>query len=251
MGNRSWTDDQLLNAIARESSWRGVLRALGLKATSTGSMRAVQRRASELELDTSHFRRNRKWTDYQLRDAVRQSGSWREVADRMLLSSGGETALRLKGNAVRLGLDTEHLEPNLPPPSPKHLIRDSQPTELRNAAPTVAAAWFALRGLPVAIPSEPQEYDLLVTAADGIYRVQVKSTTSRAPNGSWQVGIAQRPDKFGRRIPYNPSNVDCFVVINADGDLYLIPIQAVAGYTSIYLSAYGEYKVGDISSLLN
>jgi hypothetical protein len=251
VGKYSWTDDQLFKAVTRETSWRGVLRALGLKATSTGSMRAIQQRAAQLGLDTTHFRRNRKWSDRQLRDAMSQSTSWREVADRIGLSPEGATELRLKGHAVRMGLDIGHLESKKPRPSIEHLTRESQSVELRNAAPTVAAAWFALRGLPVAIPSEPQEYDLLVTAPDGIHRVQVKSTTSLASNGTWQVGIAQRPDKFGRRIPYDPSNIDVFVVINAEGDLYVIPIEAVAGYTAIYLSAYGDYKVGDVSSLLN
>jgi hypothetical protein len=251
MGNRTWTDDQLLKAVTRETSWRGVLRELGLKPTSTGSLRAVQRRATHLGLDTSHLRRNRKWSDLQLRDAVSRSTSWREVADLIGLSPNGGTAVRLKGHAVRLGLAIAHLEEKTPLPSLEQLTLESQSAELRNAAPTVAAAWFALRGLPVAFPSEPQEYDLLVTAPDGIYRVQVKSTTSFAPNGNWQVGIAQRPDKHGWRIPYDPSNIDVFVVINGDGDLYLIPIEAVAGYTAIYLGAYGDYKVGDVSSLLS
>jgi hypothetical protein len=36
-----------------------------------------------------------------------------------------------------------------------------QPTMLRVAAPAMAMAWFALRGCAVALPVEPQEYDLL------------------------------------------------------------------------------------------
>jgi hypothetical protein len=214
-------------------------------------MRVVQQRARQLGLDTTHFRRNRKWSDRELRDAVRQSTSWREVADQIGLSPEGGTGLRLKGHAVRMGLGIAHLEDKNPRPSIEHLTPDSESSELRKAAPLVAAAWFALRGLPVAIPSEPQEYDLLVTGPDSIYRVQVKSTTSFASNGKWQVGIAQRPDKSGRRIPYDPTKIDVFVIINAEGDLYVIPIEVVAGYTAIYLSAYSDYKVGDVSSLLS
>ncbi|MDX6283024.1 MAG: endonuclease, partial [Kribbellaceae bacterium] len=37
-------------------------------------------------------------------------------------------------------------------------------------------AWFAMRGCAVALPVEPQLYDLLVTTPDGIQRVQIKSS---------------------------------------------------------------------------
>lgn len=106
----------------------------------------------------------------------------------------------------------------------------------------------------MALPSEPQEYDLLVTTPDGIQRVQVKSTTSVARNGSWQVGIGHRPyslENSGDRIPYDPDNLDLFVVINGDGDIYVIPITAVAGLVGIYLDAYSQYRAGSVSSLLN
>ena len=48
-----------------------------------------------------------------------------------------------------------------------------------------------------------------------------------------------------------PSDVDLFAILTGDGDLYLIPIEAVAGYTAIYLSAYADYRVGSVASLLN
>lgn len=102
-------------------------------------------------------------------------------------------------------------------------------------------------------PIEPQEYDLLVTGPRQVMRVQVKSTTSLTSNGKWQVGIGQRPHsvtKTGARALYDPESIDLFAVINGVGDSYLIPMHVVAGLTGIYLSAYGDYKVGDVSSLL-
>jgi PD-(D/E)XK endonuclease len=255
MTKRTWTDEQLRDAVARQSSWRGALRALGLKSTSSGSMRTVQRRSIHLGLETSHFRRNRKWSDHQLKDAVKTSTTWDEVIERVGLSKEGGTALRLKGHAVRLGLDVSHLKP-LPEqrPSIEHLTSEANAAELRNAAPALATAWFSLRGLPVAVPSEPQAYDLLVTTPAGFQRVQVKTTTFAVGNGTWQVSIGHRPyilDKTASKEPYDPETIDCFFIINGAGDLYLIPIEAVAGYTAIYLSAYSDYKVGDVSSLLN
>jgi hypothetical protein len=107
-----------------------------------------------------------------------------------------------------------------------------------------------VRGLAVSLPVEPEPYDLLVDADGHICRIQVKSTTS-AREGGWQVEISQRPDKRGERVPYRPSDVDLFAILTGDGDLYLIPIEAVAGYTAIYLSAYADYRVGSVASLLN
>lgn len=252
MGNRSWTDSQLSDIVERARSWRGVLAGIGLKPTSAGSMRSVQKRARELGLNTDHFTRNRTWTDRQLREAVESSKSWSGVIAILELTYDGQVKGRLKGHAARLGLETEHLDASRPQrPLLEYLNGGSRPAELRTAAPTVTAAWFALRGLAVALPSEPQPYDLLVAGADEIYRVQVKSTTSRARNGHWQVGIAHRPNKAGPRVPYDPDSVDLFVVITGDGGLYVIPIEAVAGYTAIYLSAYEDYRVGDVSSLMN
>jgi hypothetical protein len=115
------------------------------------------------------------------------------------------------------------------------------------------AAWFALRGNAVAVPSEPQAYDLLISDSEDIHRVQVKTTTFEARSGIWQVSIGHRPyslDKSATKMPYDPKSLDYFAVINGDGDLYLIPIRVVAGMANIYLSAYEEYWVGDVSSLL-
>jgi hypothetical protein len=215
-------------------------------------MRIVQRRAKELGLDVDHFRRNRTWTDSQLRIALTSSLDWGEVIDSLGLTYDGQVKSRLKGHALRLGVDVEHLEARQASrPEVELLTRNLVPSDLRRAAPAVAAAWFAVRGLAVALPSEPQPYDLLVVSDESILRVQVKSTTGRARNGTWQVGIAQRAAGHGARVPYDPDDIDTFVVITGDGALYLIPIEAVAGYTAIYLSAYEEYRVGDVSSLMN
>lgn len=125
---------------------------------------------------------------------------------------------------------------------------------LRVAAQPIAVAWFALQGLPVALPSEPQAYDLLVTMPDGIRRVQVKSTTQRTASGSWTVVIGRRPyklDKTAGRAPYDPDTIDLFFVICADGSIYLIPSDVLAGRTQVSLSVCAAYRVGDASSLLD
>jgi hypothetical protein len=99
---------------------------------------------------------------------------------------------------------------------------------LRVAAESIAIAWFTIRGVEVAVPAGTREYDLLVTLADGVKRVQVKTTT---------------------RIPYDPDAIDYFFVIRSDGAILLIPSRALAGRTTIQLDGYCEYQVGDASSM--
>jgi hypothetical protein len=253
VGRRTWTDGQLRDAVARQSSWRGVLRALGLAATSGGSIGVVKRRAQDLGLDTSHFTGRRRWSDEELQDAIAISDSWPEVAQRLGLIKERRTGLRLKGDALRLGFDVSHLDVGKASPSIDPLSRPPLVSELRRAAPSIAAAWFGLRGFGIAYPAEPEDYDLLATGQSEIFRIQVKSTTSKSSAGKWQVGIGQRPYSGGStapRTPYDPDSIDFFFIVNASGDLYLLPIEAVAGLTNIYLSAYEEYWVGDVSSLL-
>ncbi len=191
MGSRKWTDEHLRRAVATEQSWQGVMRALGLESSS--SMRRVQQHADKLKLDTSHFSGQRRWSDQELREAVAECDSWTEVAEHLRLNSDRRTGIRLRGHAMRLGLDVAHItqgrQPLDRPPSDAYDMGSPRLAELRRAAPSIAAAFFALRGLAVAIPHDQQEYDLLVTTDEGTQRVQVKTTTCRTRTGTWQVGI--------------------------------------------------------------
>ena len=78
---RRYSDAQLVEAIRASRSWRGVLRALGLSATSAAAMRSVRVQANRLELDYSHFTGQRRWTDPQLVAAIASATSWTEVAE--------------------------------------------------------------------------------------------------------------------------------------------------------------------------
>ncbi|NEE04007.1 hypothetical protein [Phytoactinopolyspora halotolerans] len=225
--------------------------ALGLAKSSTNR---VRHHAERLELDTSHFRGKRKWSDQELRTAVAEEDSWAGVNRRLGLVDSYESRVKIKGHAIRLGLDVSHLSQRAyAPPSPKPLFREApDPKRLRIAAEPIAVAWFTMHGMSVAVPSEPREYDVLVTFPDGIKRVQIKSTTSRASDGKWQVGIGRRPyslDKSARKVPYDPDLLDYFLVINGMGDIYLLPVGALAGRTGIVLDSYPEYKVGSTASL--
>jgi hypothetical protein len=81
MWQRTYSDEQLVNAIATSRSWRGVLRELGLVATSAGAMRSVRSHADRLGVDYSHFQGQRRWTEHDLRAAVQAAKTWSEAVD--------------------------------------------------------------------------------------------------------------------------------------------------------------------------
>lgn len=210
---RGWTDDQLRAAVAKSRSWRDVARALGLRPTSTHNIR---RHVSRLRLDTSHFTGRRRWSDEELAAAVSGSSSWTEVLRTLGTQDAGAARARARGHAARLGLSVAHLTRSVvrPPPAAA-ATAPPQLKLLRVAATAIAVAWFELRGLATAVPSEPQVYDLLVTFPDGVKRVQVKSSTFRSSRGKWQVHIGRRPyslDKSAGRAPYDPESIDYFFV---------------------------------------
>ena len=165
---RTWTDGQLAEAVKASSSWRGVMRALGLNSTSAGAIRIVRRHAVRLGLDTSHFRGKRSWSDAQLRHAALESRSWDEMLVALGLSSNsGNVRTHVKGHAVRLGLDLSHLGGNVPVVSkPRGLKPDLR--HLREAGTSLAAAWFMLCGYNVLLPIEPATYDLVVSLPGGL-----------------------------------------------------------------------------------
>ncbi|WP_141860499.1 group I intron-associated PD-(D/E)XK endonuclease [Kribbella jejuensis] len=248
---RSWNDDQLRQAVESSPSWRAVARALGLKNTSTGPIR---RHAARLELDTSHFTGQRRWSDQQLREAVAAASCWANVLASLRIVDTGEERVRIKGHAVRLGLDCSHLKSPLAQPTPTEVFDEPvRPEMLRYSATALAMAWFTLRGCAVALPIEPQEYDLLVTTSKGIQRVQVKSCASRNKRGYWEVGIGRRPyvlDKSASKMPYDPDTIDAFFILLGDGGIYVIPSSVLAGRVRISAESYTPYRVGDASSLL-
>jgi hypothetical protein len=235
------------------------MRVLGLKTTSASEIRIMRRHVARLELDASHFRGKRRWSDDQLQQAVAECRSWEEVVTRLGLSTiSGNVQAHVKSHTIRLGLDTEHLQAvshvRRPPPGALPPV-STLPTDdkyLRVAASTIAGAWFMLRGCAVSFPAEPAVYDLLADTPDGISRVQVKTTTSNTKDG-WAAGVGHHPDthsKKGRLLAYDPDEIDLFFIIDGDMTMYLIPSRAIAGRVGILLRTYAKYIVGNAGGLL-
>jgi hypothetical protein len=236
----SYTDDELRAAVASQHSWRGVLRALGLKATSAGASRTARRHADRLCLDYSHFTGQRRWSEADLAKAIRECRSWTQVAAALGIE-GGSSYPALRGHALRLGLDSSHFGVPDRPDGAWTLVPDQR--HLRCAGSLMAAAWYAMCGYEVSWPLGPYRYDLLVCSAQRTQRVQVKTTTRRM-RGSWVVDLG--PGGKGR--VYDPDDIDSFFIVTADLDYYFIPIEAVAGLSTALLSAYADYLI-DRSSL--
>lgn len=247
-----WTNEQLADAVRASTCWRDVVRALGLTTTSESVMRRVRRHTAQLGLDISHFKGTRTWDDAQLKRAVADGRSWDDVFTALglrTLTKG--TRIRITGHAMRLGLDLKHLnERNAKVSAPPSWRID--PMRLRDAALPVAAAWFTVRGCTVSFPIEQAVYDLLVHSADGIRRVQVKTTIMKGRDDG-QVTVSRRPYSVGNlalRVPYDPEVIDYFFIVDGDYDMYLIPSRVVAGRVAVLLRTYAKYIVGNASGLL-
>jgi hypothetical protein len=211
MAQRSYDDDALERAVADSHSWRGVLRQLGLKATSASAVRSVRRHAERLRLDASHFTGQRRWSDHDLAMAVARSRGWTEVAS-ILELSGGSSCATLKGHAVRLGLDFTHFSHPSRRPTGARPTMDVDLSQLPRAGTLIAAGWFTLCGYDVSWPLEPCRYDLVVSKHDEFLRIQVKTTRYQS-NGTWVARI----QTGGRdRGSYDPDDIDYFFVINGD-----------------------------------
>lgn len=249
---RTWSDSQLVAAVAASRSWRAVMRELGLCVTSAGSIQVVKRHVVRLGLDTSHFTGQRRWSDAQLRRAIANAYSWRELlTDLGLVPGSGEDRIRVKAHAIRLGLDLSRLQTPGSEVTPSGLMPDIK--RLREAGTTIAAMWFQLCGCNASIPLEPTTYDLLVSMPDGVKRVQVKTTTYQNSKDGWVVQVGRRPYSVGNRgslAPYDPDGLDLFFILDGHLTMYLIPSRVVAGRLRILLRNYSNYVVGEIGSLV-
>src|ERR1700751_4770547 len=96
---RTWSDAQLVSAVAGSRSWRGVMRELGLCTTSAGSIRVVKRQVARLGLDTGHFTGQRRWSDAQLKRAVANAYSWSELLAELQLRGNSDDRTRIKAHS--------------------------------------------------------------------------------------------------------------------------------------------------------
>ena len=110
-----WSDDELRAAVAASLSLAEVSRRLGLRAGG-GTYASLRRHIRRLEIDDSHLpvcvdgriRRNRAWSDEQLRDAVRVSESVAAVQRLLGYEPSAGMHRLIVRHVRRLGLDVSH-----------------------------------------------------------------------------------------------------------------------------------------------
>jgi PD-(D/E)XK endonuclease len=249
--SRTWTDDQLAQAVAGEHSWRGVARALGLASTSSWTI--IQLRAEHLGLDASHFRGKRAWTDQALAEAVAESKTWSGAARRVGAGTDRATISSIKELAGRMGLDVSHLRPE--PSARVHTsvaLPDQTFASFGLEAEYLAAAWFVSRGFRVSVAASGLAYDLIVDRCGEVQRVQVKSTTT-APFASGNVVVRlsrlspSRGAGTNRRWQcYEPTDFDLFFILTGEGHVFLIPLQDVVKLKSLTVGPKSPYYVHTI-----
>ncbi|WP_182349481.1 group I intron-associated PD-(D/E)XK endonuclease [Tomitella gaofuii] len=240
---RTYTDDELADAIDVSRSWRGVLRELGLLATSAGAMRSVRANADRLGLDYAHFCGQRRWADGRLQSAVAEAESWTDVVDILGLQSANAVPM-VKAHAARIGIDVDHLAAQ----ADDCVMGHDRPrmNYLSRAGSLLAAAWFTLCGHRVSWPLEPARYDLIVDSAAGVRRVQVKTTTVRVA-GTWKVYLSTT--RRERKV-YCPEEIDDFFIIDGDLGCFLIPVAVVGGLQAVHLSKYDSFRLEGFSALV-
>jgi hypothetical protein len=100
----------LREAVAASTTYRGVLRALGLK---NGSLGYVQRCILELGISTEHFaymprRQNKLCPDDRLRELVATSTSATAVLTALGVEPTGHNFFKFRRRVATLGLKTDH-----------------------------------------------------------------------------------------------------------------------------------------------
>lgn len=211
---RTWTDDDLKQAIEGSTSWRAVQRSLGLKAT--GPAHWLRRHAQALNIDYSHFRNGRS-----LHDRARELGprSDAPLAPGRLpfgqpVSPDGKYGLSV---AARWFLERGYPVSVPLEPTRYDLVAESDDGLIRVQVKTTRKQ-----------------------GRNGRYQVKLVRTVYDAEAESNAGG------KY-RQVPYLPGMVDYFFVIANGGeklDMYLLPFDAVDGKTSVVLDRkYAAFKV--------
>lgn len=241
------TEQALRAAVAANQSWRAVLRQLGMTAPRSG--RQLRAACDAWGISYEHFSGTQweRMSGEALAAAVASSSTWDEVVTRVGYAAGsGSARASLRKATWALGIDVGHLSEPAVRDGLGPFDGDGADVNLRQAAAFIVAAKCALLGHSVSWPLEPAPYDLIVqTKQRGLLRVQVKSGTHLA-HGSWVVWITRQQAaaaRGGHRQVYTARDIDYFAVVDAEHQVYMLPIGLVEGQQSLTLRKYEEYRI--------
>jgi hypothetical protein len=112
-----------------------------------------------------------------------------------------------------------------------------------------AMEWLASQGYSIYLPvGHSLDVDLIGDDGESLVRVQVKTSTQRAPKGRWRIGVATlggNQSWNGLVKRFSATRCDWLFVLVADGRQWFIPAGAVEGGTALHLGGpkYSEYEV--------
>ncbi|HVM13461.1 MAG TPA: group I intron-associated PD-(D/E)XK endonuclease [Egibacteraceae bacterium] len=136
-------------------------------------------------------------------------------------------------------------------------IRRSNPGKQGEIGLGAAIAWFLGEGYGVSVPlCDNQPYDLIIDSkADGLQKVQVKTSTRRGPirelpgstksdsHDSVQICTRGGNQSFHTVKYWDPEASDLLFILSDDGDIYVIPSRDVTTRTTINLcEKYERYR---------
>ncbi|MEX0659306.1 MAG: group I intron-associated PD-(D/E)XK endonuclease [Egibacteraceae bacterium] len=126
-------------------------------------------------------------------------------------------------------------------------IRRTNPRKQGEIGLGAAIAWFLAEGYAVSVPlCDNQPYDLVIdSAAGGLQKVQVKTTTQRGPYGNFSVKLCTTGgnQSFHTTKPWDPTASDVLFILTDEGDIYVMPSARITATTCINLCAkYERYR---------
>lgn len=123
------------------------------------------------------------------------------------------------------------------------------PDRLRYAAADYARFILVMGGYGVLTPDYQQPYDLMVQIDDKWNKVQIKTSTAKAPSGNWQFALRRsRNNATGHKYKfYERSECDYFMLIALSLNMWMIPFDMLDGMGSVTsCSKYDEYKFAPV-----
>jgi len=104
-----------------------------------------------------------------------------------------------------------------------------------------------MRTIPVLLPlNDTQKYDLVIDD-DGLKRVSVKTSSSKAPSGNYRVELKNCGGGSRGSVirPFDNTASDILFVYTLSKEIYIIPSIDIKAVSQITLNPelYGKYKV--------
>lgn len=120
-----------------------------------------------------------------------------------------------------------------------------------NSGLAAAIAYYSFKGYTVSIPlNDTQDYDLVIDDGANLYKVQVKATAQRTPEGYTAVNVCSSGGTNGsvyRRV--RDTNVDLLFVFTELQEMYELPISAIHASAAIVLGpSKQKYRVDKVDT---